>query len=1350
MTGPDYNQRVEDHRTLLILVKYKGLHMSSKNFNKVFDRISRLQYVKVPDSQAAGGQRVVWVRYKKHYSVESNEWGDFQTHRKVLGLLCLGKCGNQSELEELCKYHNLLREKYDITVLDSRCLVFGIPSGSLSPSSSHSASSEKFSQDDQNSPVSVHLKPDQDGQLLSSMEESPEKLFGTGLEPIPKIGENADDKDSGVFDQPCSLANSDSTRISSKDPLSILSETHHSSEDEENTDHQMGSSTFTVDSCQRDISPSSEVSTPSSGESPFGGFSAFVDFTNMSSSLGSRKLIVPPTLKSKGTHCILYNSIDDCDYLEEDLTEFISSLFYVVESKRLDRSFEKQDKLTLLMAPFERKDYVGLDMDGRNYKRRCLGRMKKHIGDLALQAGLPLEALTMYVSAVEQLKSVNDWLWLAATYEGQCSASAILLYPNLTCALPPLQRNSSFPVGIPNAGMKSRSASNTRSLPNGLDPTEYKTLGKSILTPEEIIEKFKEGIFQYSKFRGAAFIEAECSIKAVRVLILQEKYLLASEFLQNLIFMNMQESDEDRVLRFSALSQLYNEIGFHRKAAFFKRVAAMRCVATQNPNSNWQQCYQLLLQTVEGYKISMDPKEFLQDAPQGWPVIQVHILQELVGTARSMGNQALAVRHMTFLLHTMLDHLPLSDRREFCAQLESLTSKCEGAPVPLALDNGYIIPPVNLLNLPKVKSFKLQNMAPHLRPVKKKSVRFKSVSKPSSPFIFSPILSTTDRAQKNDSKVDFKWIEGDVCEVALQVCNPLPFELKVTHMGLLADGIAFESFPACLSLPAESGPYPVNLLGTPRGTGELQILGYTTHVLGVKSNCRLRDLPTIKKPFYSIEVLPALPQLELVTSLPKASTFSSLTDSSHVVVTAAVTMFAGESQESTITLTNSGCEPVEKVDIGLHSKLDKATQETFFTWSKENLDTQLPILPGNSASFTLYIRALGDFVLSPKEPLSDKSETGSPAHGSSKGLSSRTSSNSSLLDTPQRRKISNIASPEPYPPKIVEVLLQLQYSGGPGGKTDYCRQCAIAITVEVIPSVVITKWDVLPAEVSSHCYLVFDVLNATCHEMELQYTSSKQMLIEANDTCRIPIPVERCPISAASFQVDEEKVGGDGRAAELETVCKQHLANLVDLQWQLPTLEISGRASIADVMWTPVMLDNILVSPLHWDISLNDRPFKVEEEVSFLVGELVLLSITIHNLSDVCLQALYLSVCCYQDHQNGQCSYRMENLRAVVGTDKILVDKIEPQETYQHQCGFVFFFTGVFKLDIHCTSTKYHGVGAMVGSVVEEQPRGLLNRSARGGRLLDGKCSSMFSNDTEENRHIWKCTPSIEITITES
>lgn len=71
-------------------------------------------------------------------------------------------------------------------------------------------------------------------------------------------------------------------------------------------------------------------------------------------------------------------------------------------------------------------------------------------------------------------------------------------------------------------------------------------------------------------------------------------------------------------------------------------------------------------------------------------------------------------------------------------------------------------------------------------------------------------------------------------------------------------------------------------------------LGYATHVLGVKSNCRLRDIPAIRKPFFSVEVIPRLPQIQVSTSLPKASMFSSLGDTSYVVASATATLYAGE------------------------------------------------------------------------------------------------------------------------------------------------------------------------------------------------------------------------------------------------------------------------------------------------------------------------------------------------------------------------------------------------------------------------------------------------------------------------
>jgi hypothetical protein len=63
----------------------------------------------------------------------------------------------------------------------------------------------------------------------------------------------------------------------------------------------------------------------------------------------------------------------------------------------------------------------------------------------------------------------------------------------------------------------------------------------------------------------------------------------------------------------------------------------------------------------------------------------------------------------------------------------------------------------------------------------------------------------------------------------------------------------------------ESTTLQISLAGIPRAPGNLQIIGYSTHVFGVKSNCLLADvrhLPEAKK--YLIEVVPAMPQLQVI------------------------------------------------------------------------------------------------------------------------------------------------------------------------------------------------------------------------------------------------------------------------------------------------------------------------------------------------------------------------------------------------------------------------------------------------------------------------------------------------------
>ncbi len=128
-------------------------------------------------------------------------------------------------------------------------------------------------------------------------------------------------------------------------------------------------------------------------------------------------------------------------------------------------------------------------------------------------------------------------------------------------------------------------------------------------------------VFQY---KSAGVIELEACIKAVRVLAIQKRSMEASEFLQNAVYINLgqvracnrsvfkaaqlgmvfehclciQLSEEEKIQRYSVLSELYELIGFHRKSAFFKRVAAMQCVAPPSlnragrpvTNSCWRPC----------------------------------------------------------------------------------------------------------------------------------------------------------------------------------------------------------------------------------------------------------------------------------------------------------------------------------------------------------------------------------------------------------------------------------------------------------------------------------------------------------------------------------------------------------------------------------------------------------------------------------------------------------------------------------------------------------------------------------------------------------------------------------------
>lgn len=292
MSYPDYEQTAHDHAALLILLKPIGTQIKQKTIGKLWERIVKAgSRFSIEDQKI--GNREILIRFVKDHPVENIEWGDFQTHRRLLGLITFGKYENQIELNELCRLHETLKVKYNETLYDSTAVFLG--------------------------PVA-------------------------------------------------------SNRVNEPPP----------------------------------------------------------DFTT------------PSNFKTIAN----FYPDDTCPDLEVQMSECFKNLFIILESKRVDRSREKLDRVPMLAAPFEKKDFIGLDMESRNNKRRCVGRMTKHLGDLCLQAGLLADALSHYNSAAVTLQAVNDWLWLGAAYEGLCAASALILYPNM-CRNLPLQRNSSLQEGSP-------------------------------------------------------------------------------------------------------------------------------------------------------------------------------------------------------------------------------------------------------------------------------------------------------------------------------------------------------------------------------------------------------------------------------------------------------------------------------------------------------------------------------------------------------------------------------------------------------------------------------------------------------------------------------------------------------------------------------------------------------------------------------------------------------------------------------------------------------------------------------------------------------------------------------------
>ncbi|KAL9868879.1 trafficking protein particle complex subunit 9 isoform 2-T3 [Geothlypis trichas] len=1112
MSVPDYMQCAEDHQTLLVVVQPIGI-VPEESFFRIYKRISAVSQVNVRDSQ-----RVLYIRYRHHYPPENNEWGDFQTHRKVVGLITITECSSAKEWPQTFEKFHLQKEMYGSTLYDSRLFVFGL---------------------------------------------------------------------------------------------------------------------------QGEIAEQSR------------------------------------------TDVAFYPSYDECETVEKRIEDFIESLFIVLESKRLDRATDKSgDKIPLLCVPFEKKDFVGLDTDSRHYKKRCQGRMRKHVGDLCLQAGMLQDSLVHYHMAVELLRSVNDFLWLGAALEGLCSASVIYHYPGGTGGKVGSRRAQGGSLSA-EAGNRHRPGALTS---NGINADTSAEIGraKNCLSPEDIIEKYKEAISYYGKYKNAGVIELEACVKAVRVLAMQKRSMEASEFLQNAVYINLRQlSEEEKIQRYSILSELYERIGFHRKSAFFKRIAAMQCAAPSIPEPGWRACYKLLLETLPGYSLSLDPQDFSKGTHRGWAAVQMRLLHELVYASRRMGNPALCVRHLSFLLQTMLDFLSDQEKKDVTQSLESYTAKCPGTMEVITLPDGLKLPPVPFTKLPIVKSVKLLNLPTSLRPHKMKSLLGQNVST-KSPFIYSPIIAHS-RGEERNKKIDFQWVQGDVCEVQLMVYNPMPFELRVENMGLLTTGVEFESLPAALSLPAESGLYPVTLVGVPQTTGQITVNGYHTSVFGVFSDCLLDNLPGVKTNGCTVEVIPALPRLQISTSLPRSAHTLQPSSGDEISTNVAVQLYNGETQQLIIKLENIGTEPLEKLEVTAKTVNTKEKlYGDFLSWNLEDTLCQFPLKPGKIATFVVNIKVKLDFSCQ-ENLLQDLSDDGISVSGLP-------------LSSPFRQVVKPRVETKPLNPqesskvgdfshvKTLEAILNFKYSGGPGHAEGYYRNLALGLHVEVEPSVFFTRISTLPATSTRQCHLLLDVFNSTEHELTISARNNEDLILHAGECQRMAIQVDK--FNFESFPESPTDGAQLANAKQLEEERQQarglEINSKLDICWKIPSLKREGEASVEGVL-NQLVLEHLQLAPLQWDILVDGKVCDCDAVVTCQVGDPVPLQVKLTNWSKHSVGPFALTMMPYQDYQNGVHNYELQDAITFVGSNTFHIDTVKPTKDSVYFGALLFLYTGDFYLNI-----KFH------------------------------------------------------------
>ncbi|KAK0405748.1 hypothetical protein QR680_018175 [Steinernema hermaphroditum] len=1016
-------------------------------------------------------------------------------------------------------------------------------------------------------------------------------------------------------------------------------------------------------------------------------------FKTASETFTTRELLAFPTLE------------DTSDGLEVGIREFVRQIYFVLESRRLDLAFEKMDSPPCPVLQEEEKYRVGVEnRHSKAYKRKCIGRLRKQVADYTLLTGLPTLALDSYQSAIDYLKQASDLLWLAGALEGWACAAIAIKYNETgerlkknaamqrVSTLTPSQmrafqekahqhslgtsighqRYHSDAAAVDERAVATAAAAAAQLLEQDAHHSKQNHLKKpwhtlaldrsptsrSTVEHTEIIEKFRMALENYERFSFAAFIEYECMMKAASVFRHQKMLIETEAFIREHIGKYLDDSFTlfDHLTK-SAIcmncATIYREIGFSRKNAFYARLAVLfRLHMTENDmrtESDYRQVYPILYKTLAGYGISPQCREVASSdlATAGPVAVQVKALHEVFMSAMRARHFDAAIRHLCYILEVYFDELEPTAAMRMFEELERLVGSRPNmhiASQPISMDQcGIILPPLQMTRFPMMKNFKVIPLAADLAPtVVKKDDKSDDI------FIYCAFQN------RNNEDVDPVWVAGCPCEVAVTVKNPFPFEFSVKNLALIGDGCAFEAVPVKLNLASaldNPDSSTIRLLGMPREPGKLKITGYSCEVVGVKNVCRLRS-ECGQKPF-EVEVLPALPVLQLETSLPRAPVTEDETDPA-----AETTVYSGQTFYHSVTIVNkSDSIGIEKVKLEVKQpKVFGGPSLIQLVSDEEDAMVALTEQPEFIVSLTPKERKevkFRMFGIDPSATADDDQATASTVVASTARQSEvivdrELSNRGSIMSDADTASVGTPSIGQahhdliPYTGRLLTAEFIFTYTAdveGPEGEK-YERTSRLPLAVTIMPAVTVSNWHVLPGDGPATRYVVVDVTNSTDFDAELTYSQNRMIGVQSREVCRVPLLCPCCTeVRASAFQDAAKRASHMMQMQEMEKLrrtLERHVAKHLDIRWSVPQMKLEGTVPVGSMLASVSLLKQLVIPTMSVDTTVNGVPYTSEDDLQIRIGTPTSIGITL--LSSMRGERPFsgmLSLICYQDLQNG-------------------------------------------------------------------------------------------------------------------